>query len=45
MVQDFELASIPKPILVNSDGEIIAEGKELLGVNLAKILQSVFVED
>jgi thiol-disulfide isomerase/thioredoxin len=45
VIQDFELASIPKPILVNSDGKIIAEGKELLGENLRNILQSVFVED
>lgn len=42
VVQDFELASIPKPILVNSDGIIIAEGNDLRGDNLGNVLQVMF---
>lgn len=42
VVQDFELASIPKPILIDSNGIIVAEGNALRGDNLEKALEGMF---
>lgn len=42
LVQDFELTLIPKPILVDASGLILATGKEIRGENLAKTLAKYF---
>ncbi len=38
IVQDFDVLGIPKPILVNPDGIIVATEEELRGENLEKTL-------
>jgi thiol-disulfide isomerase/thioredoxin len=42
VVRNFELVSIPKPVLVGSDGIIIASGGDLRGEKLQKTLAKVF---
>jgi hypothetical protein len=37
----FEVTGIPKPILVNRDGEIVAIGAELRGGNLENVLATI----
>jgi thiol-disulfide isomerase/thioredoxin len=44
LVKDFELVSIPKPVLVGRDGKIIAAGADARGENLLKMLSAVFGE-
>jgi thiol-disulfide isomerase/thioredoxin len=42
LVREFELVSIPKPVLVGRDGTIIAAGGDVRGENLHKTLATVF---
>ncbi len=35
----FKVSSIPKPILINPEGKIVAEGSALRGVNLINTLK------
>jgi thiol-disulfide isomerase/thioredoxin len=42
LVKDFELVSIPKPVLVGKDGTIIASGTDVRGDKLHKTLAAVF---
>jgi thiol-disulfide isomerase/thioredoxin len=45
IAEQFEVYGIPKPILVDSSGGIIAVGNELRGENLLAVLKSVFDEE
>lgn len=42
--QDFEVSGIPKPVLVDENGTILASGSELRGEGLLRVLESVFGE-
>lgn len=42
VVRDFELVSIPKPVLVGGDGIIIASGGDVRGENLQRTLAKMF---
>ncbi len=44
LVKDFELVSIPKPVLVGRDGIIVATGADVRGENLQKTLSELFGE-
>ncbi len=44
LAQEFGVKGIPKPILVDTDGTIIASENELRGPNLIKVLDAVFAE-
>ncbi len=43
--QDFEVSGIPKPVLVDEHGIIIASGSELRGEGLLRVLESVFEQN
>ncbi|HJR06865.1 MAG TPA: hypothetical protein VJ842_06390, partial [Pyrinomonadaceae bacterium] len=45
LVKQFEISGIPKPILVNREGRIIATENDLRGPNLAKTLARVLGEN
>lgn len=42
LIKDFELTSIPKPMLINGDGKIIATDMQLRGESLDKTLSKLF---
>ncbi len=42
LAKEFEVLGIPKPVLVNEEGKIIATGVDLRGKNLDKTLSKVF---
>jgi len=42
IAKKFEVIGLPKPLLINKDGIIIAEGHEIRGKNLLKKLESIF---
>jgi len=44
LIRDFELVSIPKPVLVGRDGIIIASGPDVRGNKLQKTLAQLFAE-
>lgn len=45
IAEQFEVYGIPKPVLVNASGDIIAVGNELRGENLLTVLEGVFKEE
>ena len=43
IIKDFELVTIPKPVLINNEGVIVATGMDLRGSKLKETLANIFV--